>query len=179
MPLLIPIRTERLVLRRLQPSDLARFAAYRADPVLARYQGWTPMTGNQAREFMVSMQTRTPLDPENWVQLAIASKADDDLLGDIGLCLHRNGDVEIGFTLRREVQGNGHATEALRALSRELLRFPEVERIVGITDARNQASIRLLGRLGMRLASWSETRFKQEPCIELRFELTRDSCGRE
>lgn len=178
MTLQLPIRTERLVVRRLQPSDLERFSTYRADPVLARYQGWSPMTEDEARAFMASMLMQPTLEPENWVQLAIANRAGDDLLGDIGLCLHANGDADIGFTLRQEAQGKGFAIEALRGLARELLRLPAVARIVGVTDERNQASIRVLERLGMTLASRYETTFKQDPCVELRYELTCDSCGR-
>jgi aminoglycoside 6'-N-acetyltransferase len=136
------------------------------------------MTLDEARGFIASMLTQPMLEPENWVQLAIANRADDELLGDIGLCLHENGEAEIGFTLRQEAQGNCFAIEALRGLARELLRLSEVARIVGITDERNEASIRVLERLGMTLASRYETTFKQEPCVELRYELTCDSCGR-
>jgi len=172
MTLQLPIHTERLVVRRLQPSDLERFAAYRADPLLAQYQGWAPMSHDEAGAFIASMLTQPMLEPENWVQLAIANGTSDDLLGDTGLCLHENGDAEIGFTLRHEAQGKGFAIEALRGLARELLRLPEVARIVGITDERNQASVRVLERLGMTLASRYETVFKQAPCVELRYELT-------
>lgn len=136
------------------------------------------MNLDEAREFIASMQTQPMLEPENWVQLAIADAADGDLLGDIGLCLHETGDAEIGFTLRQESQGKGFAIEALRGLARELLRVPAVARIVGVTDERNEASIRVLERLGMAPASRYETTFKHEPCVELRYELTCDSCGR-
>jgi RimJ/RimL family protein N-acetyltransferase len=178
MTLQLPIHTERLIVRRLQQGDLERFAAYRADPVLARFQGWSPMSLDEAREFIASMQTQPMLEPDNWIQLAIANAADDDLLGDIGLCLHEAGDAEIGFTLRQEAQGKGSAIEALRGLARELLRLPAVARIVGITDERNEASIRVLERLGMTPTSRYETTFKQQPCVELRYELTCDSCDR-
>lgn len=178
MTLRLPIRTGRLVVRRLRQTDLERFAGYRADPVLARYQGWAPMTLDEAREFIASMLTQSTLEPESWVQLAIANGTSDELLGDIGLCLHENGDAEVGFTLCQQAQGKGFATEALRGLARKLLRLPEVARIVGITDERNSASIRVLERLGMTLVSRYETTFRQEPCIELRYELTCESGGR-
>lgn len=136
------------------------------------------MSLDEAREFIATMRTQPMLVPENWVQLGIANATDDGLLGDIGLCLHENGDAELGFTLRQEAQGNGFAIEALRGLVGELLRLSEVACIVGVTDERNEASIRVLERLGMTLASRYETTFKQEPCVELRYELTCDSCGR-
>ena len=136
------------------------------------------MSLDEAREFIVSMLSLPTLEPESWVQLAIADGAGDDLLGDIGLCLREGGNAEIGFTLRQEAQGNGFATEALRGLARTLLRHPQVARIVGITDERNRASVQVLERLGMTLVSRYETTFKQEPCVELRYELTCESGGR-
>jgi RimJ/RimL family protein N-acetyltransferase len=173
MTFALPIQTERLVLRRLQPSDLERFAAYRADPVLARYQGWNPMSHDEAREFIMAMLAQPGLDAGSWHQIAIASRPGDDLLGDIGLCVHENGNAEIGFTLKHKAQGKGFATEALQGLARELFRRPEFVRIVGVTDERNRASVRVLERLGMKVASRRKAIFKQEPCVELRYELTR------
>ena len=171
----LPIHTERLVLRRLLPSDLERFAAYRADPVLARYQGWNPMNHDEARAFITAMPAQPTLDVGTWHQIAIASPAGDDLLGDIGLCCRENGDAEVGFTLMHEAQGKGFATEALQGLARELFKRPEVVRIVGVTDERNRASVRVLERLGMKLASKHEAIFKQEPCVELHYELARET----
>jgi len=133
---------------------------------------------DEAREFIASVRAQPMLEPESWVQLGMANATDDDLLGDIGLCLHDNGDAEIGFTLRQDAQGKGFATEALRGLARKLLQRPEVARIVGITDERNRASVRVLERLGMVMVSRYETTFKQEPCVELRYELTRESGGK-
>lgn len=172
MPLQLPVQTERLVLRPLQCSDLACFAAYRADPALARYQGWTPMSHEEARDFIADMLATPTVVVGAWHQMAIATRDGDKLLGDIGLCFREDGEAEIGFTLAHEAQGKGYATEALRGLAQQLLRLPEVTRIVGITDERNRASVRVLERLGMTLVLSYETTFKQEPCVELRYELT-------
>jgi RimJ/RimL family protein N-acetyltransferase len=178
MTLSLPIQTERLVLRGLQLSDLERFAAYRADTALARYQGWNPMNHDEARAFISAMLAHPTLDMGSWHQIAIASRAADDLLGDIGLCVHENGDAEVGFTLMHEAQGNGFATEALRGLARDLFKHPDVVRIIGVTDERNRASVRVLERLGMKLASNHEAIFKEEPCVELRYELARETMVR-
>lgn len=173
MSLALPLATERLLLRRLQPGDLERFAAYRADPVLARYQGWNPMRHEEARAFIATMLAQPTLEKGTWHQIAIARRAGDELLGDIGLCVHENGDAEVGFTLMHEAQGNGFATEALQGLARELFKSPEVGRVVSVTDERNRASMRVLQRLGMKLTSRREAVFKQAPCVELRYELSR------
>lgn len=178
MNLQLPIQTERLFLRQLQLSDLDCFAAYRADPTVARYQRWNPMSHDEARDFIADMLAQPTVVVGAWHQIAIATREGDNLLGDIGLCIREDGEAEIGFTLAQEAQGKGFATEALRGLARKLLRLPQVARIVGITDERNRASVRVLERLGMTLASRYETSFKQEPCVELRYELICESGGR-
>lgn len=173
MTLSLPIPTDRLLLRLMQSADLKRFAAYRADPVLARYQGWSPMTEDEARAFIAEMGVPPALGTGLWHQIAMADRTSGELLGDIGLCSRENGEVELGFTLMHEAQGQGFATESIAALARELFRHAEVACIVAETDERNRASIRVLERVGMTLVDRREAVFKQESCVELRYVLTR------
>lgn len=173
MALSLPILSGRLMLRRLQPADLPRFAAYRADAELARYQGWSPMTLEEARAFIAASDEAPTLGSGTWHQIAIAERDSGLLLGDIGLCGRENGEVELGFTLMHEAQGRGIATEALRALVQALLSQPEVTGIVAETDERNRASIRVLQRLGMTLVERRDAVFKNEPCVELRYRLAQ------
>ncbi len=58
------------------------------------------------------------------------------------------GVVEIGYSLMPEFQGKGYATEMMAAIVDWIARDPRVERIVAETDAGNEPSRRLLGRLG-------------------------------
>ncbi len=173
MTLGLPLDAERVVLRRLQPGDEPRFAAYRADAELARYQGWSPMTPEEARAFIGAADEAPTLGAGTWHQLAIAERGSDLLLGDIGLCGRENGEVELGFTLTHAAQGRGIATEALRTLVQALFRFPQVRCVVAETDERNRASIRVLERLGMTLVERRDAVFKNEPCVELRYRLAR------
>ena len=59
-----------------------------------------------------------PAPSGQWVQLGIARASDDELLGDCALHLHAHEPrlAEIGITLAPSWQGQGYATEALRAL---------------------------------------------------------------
>ena len=43
------------MLRRLGVGDLAAFQAYRLDPELGRYQGWSPMSPAEATDFLSAM----------------------------------------------------------------------------------------------------------------------------
>lgn len=169
----LPIDTPRLRLRRLGAHDAPALAATRNDPELARYQGWSAMDLAQARAFVDEMQSAPAFVSEEWLQVAIAARATDALVGDIGLCLHADGDCEVGFTLARAWHGQGLATEALRALLPALWAQPAVVRVVGITDARNLASARVLERLGMAVAGRERVEFRGAWCTEVRYVLER------
>lgn len=170
----------RVRLRRLGVADLPAFQAYRHDIELGRYQGWLPQTEVQAQAFLDAMSRAPLLAPGAWVQLGIADCRDDALIGDIGLCVSSAGDrAEIGFTLRAASQGRGLASEAVMAAIQLVFEATAVARIVGITDARNLASIRLLERVGMRRASSGPAEFRGESCIEHVHELSRPAPAAE
>ncbi len=103
---LLPVATEGTVLRRFQKSDLERFHAYRSDPQLAIYQGWSPMSLQEAKQFVEDMTNVDGLRAGDWIQLAIAEASSSSLIGDIGLFLEADGSTaEVGFTLCREAHG--------------------------------------------------------------------------
>jgi len=165
-----------VVLRRLRADDLAAFQAYRRDPGLGRFQGWTPMSDEEAAQFLAAMSCAPLFRPSQWTQIGIAAPADRPLIGDIGLHLAADrSQVEVGFTLARTAQGRGLATEAVRLAVALAFEFTAADRVVGITDSRNLASVRLLERLGMRRVETVETVFRGEPCIELVYALPRSA----
>jgi aminoglycoside 6'-N-acetyltransferase len=168
----LPWRAKRVTLRRLRPADLARLQAYRRDHEVARYQGWEPMTDAEARAMIAEMAAAPCPTLGGWVQIAIADAETDALLGDIGLHVSESGEeAELGITLAPEAQGRGLAEEAARALIAGLESHAAVRRLVGITDARNVRSARLLERLGMTFEAEEETTFRGEPCRERRYAL--------
>jgi hypothetical protein len=56
------------LLRRLGAKDLAAFHAYRQDPEVGRYQGWTATDDTQAIAFLTQMNTAALLQPGVWSQ---------------------------------------------------------------------------------------------------------------
>jgi RimJ/RimL family protein N-acetyltransferase len=172
----LPQATERLILRRFIDLDLEQFLAYRQDPQVARFQGWSMLSDAEAQSFINEMQTAAIGIPGEWFQIAIAHKQSNLLLGDIGMQVDLKNPmiVEIGFTLGREEQGKGYAQEAIQALIDALFQLRTISRIVGITDIRNEPSVRLLKRLGMSLVRCDEVEFRGELCIEQVFELEKE-----
>jgi RimJ/RimL family protein N-acetyltransferase len=143
--------TERLTVRAMQPSDVEAFVAYRADPVVARYQSWSDYTPEQGVSLVEEMQGLPLGIPGRWVQLALEDGS-GALVGDLAACVdpdeHRQ--LEVGFTLAPEHQGKGYATEALRGLLGHAFGDLAMHRVVAITDARNDEAAALLRRVGFR-----------------------------
>lgn len=113
------LATPRLVLRPFQDADLEAFLTYRNDPEVACYQGWDfPYPRAQAAAFLAAMKERTPDLPGKWFHFAIEPKATGVLAGDCAYFLLERDvrQAEIGFTLARDQQGQGFATEAVRRL---------------------------------------------------------------
>lgn len=160
--------------RRMSALDLSAFQTYRATPGLGRYQGWSPMEDTEALAFLSSMEAQPLFPPGEWIQLGIAESSTDTLIGDIGLHLSDDGQSgEIGFTLAPSAQGRGIATAAVREALRLFFTITQAAEILGITDARNTPSIRLLERLGFILRETRDAIFRGEPCVEHIFSLPR------
>ena len=148
------IVTERLVLRRFEATDAPAFARYRSIPGVARYQSWdAPYPIERAQALVDWLHERHPDEPGMWYQLAIALRTDPErLVGDCGFRSRVDEPlvVDIGFTLDPSVQGRGYGTEAGAALVRYLIEDRGKHKICADCDTRNDASWRLLERLGFR-----------------------------
>jgi RimJ/RimL family protein N-acetyltransferase len=171
------IQTARLRLRRFTEADLPAFIAYRNDPEVARYQSWDGITEGEARAFIAAMREAQPGTPRDWFQFAIALKDSDALIGDVGLYV-RGDDPrlgEIGYTLARDQQGHGYATEAVRALLDYAFATLTLHRVTASADCRNAPSFKLLERVGMRREGQflQHAWYKGEWCDEYLYAMLR------
>ena len=86
-----------------------------------------------------------------WFQFAIELKETGALVGDSALKVEEDGrQAEVGFTLSREHQGKGYASEAVSRLLDYVFGQLDLHRVYAITDQENAPSVALLERLGMR-----------------------------
>ena len=140
--------TERLRLRRLQPSDAPVIAPLVNDWDVAR---WTshiphPYTVQMADEF-IAAQAEAPSNGSR--VFAILRKDDDTLVGCVGL--HRESGShhgELGYWVGKQYWGNGYASEAVRAVvdfAFNELNLAELE--AGAVPV-NRASHRVLAKSG-------------------------------
>jgi RimJ/RimL family protein N-acetyltransferase len=151
-PEFLPITTARLILRRFKGKDAAAFHAYRNDPKVARYQGWERCGETEAREFVEQHETKPFGVPGEWLQIAIALKESDALIGDCAVRIHSQDSMQatIGVTLAQPRQRQGFAREALSCLLECLFARVGLHRVVADTDPENTASWTLLEGLGLR-----------------------------
>lgn len=156
-----------VLLRRLRIEDCKSFHAYRSNPSVARYQGWNLMSTSDALAFITEQSDCKLFVPGQWSQVAIAERETNALVGDMGLFLAQDTEhAEVGFTLEPRFTGKGYATAAVSEAMRMIFDHTPVQRIIGITDARNQACVRVLERAGMSRTQARATQCKGEACIE-------------
>jgi RimJ/RimL family protein N-acetyltransferase len=144
--------TARLRLDALRADDAAALFAYRADPVVARFQGWRPADVAAAREFIAAQTAVTPDTPGGWFQRAIRLREGSSLIGDLGLQLPAaTGDsVEFGISIAPAFQRRGYAREVARSVFDLLFGQLGRHRVHASVDPRNLASMALMESLGLR-----------------------------
>ncbi|MDQ0755319.1 RimJ/RimL family protein N-acetyltransferase [Arthrobacter sp. B3I4] len=154
LPLRLPLRTDRLVLRRFEAGDLDAFHAYHSLPETARFLPREAKSYTQSMESVGKYANFVFEKEGDWICLAIEAADAPGLLGEVVLkWLPGCGQAEIGWSLAPEARGKGYAAEAASEVLR--LGFEELgfHRINAKLDALNTASAALCERLGMRLES--------------------------
>lgn len=158
-----PLITERLLIRPVEMSDADALFKYRSDRKSNKYQGWIPETPEDAKDFINSLVLNDIDVPDTWFQLVIIIRSGNILIGDIGIHFLNsdNSQVEIGYTLDKNYQHKGYATEALKIIIDFLFIILNKHRITASIDPRNKSSVSLVKRLGFR----KEAHFRESSLI--------------
>jgi RimJ/RimL family protein N-acetyltransferase len=171
-----PVRTERLLLRPLAMSDADALLTYRGRDDVSRYVPFEPMSRDDIVERIAGRWARTELTDEGQSLTLGAQLAETgELAGDVVLFWHsrEHAGGELGYVFNPALAGRGYATEAAGAMLR--LGFSELglHRIVARIDERNEPSLRLARRLGMRQEARlvRNERFKGEWSTEVDFAM--------
>jgi len=148
-----PIRGDRLLLRPLTSRDIDALLAYRGREDVCRYVPFEPMTREDITERLTGQWARTELTSEGQsLTLGAEVSQTGELAGDIILFWHseEHAGGEIGYVFNPSLGGRGYATEAVSMMLR--LGFEELgmHRIIARIDERNDPSVRLARRVGMR-----------------------------
>ncbi len=145
------LETNRLIIRPISHQDKNEIFKYRCDKETNRYQGWIPETIDDVATF-IGKTAKKINENETWFQLVIIEKETQKIIGDIGLHFfdHENKQVEIGFTLHKDFQNRGYATESVKRVVDYLFNDLHKHRIIASIDPENKNSIRLVERIGFK-----------------------------
>jgi RimJ/RimL family protein N-acetyltransferase len=139
------LRTRRLVLRRLRPSDGPGLHAYLSRPEAVRFEPY-PVQDADACDRLAADRTD---DPDFWA----VCLGDGTLVGHLWFsrCVPEAwGTWELGYVFHPDHWGRGYATEAAAAIVTACFTEWGGRRVVARCDPANPASWRLLERLGLR-----------------------------
>ena len=142
------LETERLLLRHWTEADFEAYAAYYADPELARFIGGVCDRPTAWRRLAAEVGHWTLRGYGFW---AVEEKATGELVGSVGLWRPEGWpELELGYWLMPAGQGKGYATEAglkSREYAYEVL---GARTLVSYIHPDNEASKRVAERMGAR-----------------------------
>ncbi|MFG2651895.1 GNAT family N-acetyltransferase [Streptomyces sp. NPDC048436] len=150
------ILTPRLVLRRWRETDVAPMTVINSDPEVMRWIGDGSVHDREEQTRSTMAMWEHGWDTEGFGLFAVEVRATGELAGFTGLSVPRYlpevlPAVEIGWRLGRSFWGRGLATEAARTALDFGLTDRGLERIVSIVQVGNDASERVMHKLGMRV----------------------------
>ena len=115
---------------------------------VTRWLYYEPPTEEQTRAWIEGILARPP---ETGTVLAVELRESGELVGNVNVIVDPdNRQGEIGFIFHPAHQGHGYATEAARALVAHAFEQYGLHRVFGRIEPRNDASARVLEKLGMR-----------------------------
>ena len=181
------IRTERLLIRRYQASDLQSLYELRTQPEVML---WTK-TGKTDADLEITrsfVDTKLGAAAEDTYSCVICLADTGKVIG-TGGTHSRNGMLgwpDMGYLLRKEYWGQGYGTEFVKGFLAAWWAFPRAtyefkvdrstvpqgtrdggtvsERLVGIAPERNAGSRRILEKCGMEMVKiWNRENFKDPP----------------
>jgi RimJ/RimL family protein N-acetyltransferase len=151
MPIL---QTERLSLREFEPEDLDALAKVLSDLQTMRYY---PAPFDRAGVADWIQRNRTRCAKDGYGLWAMILNSTGELIGDCGLVrqsVDGADEVEIGYHVRRDLWGQGYASEAARACRDYGFANLEVDQLISLIRPENRASCHVAEKNGMTI--WKE-----------------------
>jgi len=148
-----PVRTDRLLIRQATAADAELTWGYRRLPAVSRWLTSAPRAFEEYRDLFV-------LPPR--LAKTLVLERDSVVIGDLMIAVEdgwaqaelaeqaRGVQAELGWSLDPAATGHGYATEAVRELIRICFAELGLRRVTANCFADNEASWRLMERVGMR-----------------------------
>lgn len=170
---MIELETKRLVLRLAQKEDRQALVEHLNDYDVAKWLSNipSPYTMSDAEDWVNTVNASINDEPPSFHLSVFMKKA---LIGGVGLRHVENERYELGYWLAKEYWGRGLAFEAATGLLRHGRRESPGSKIIAHCAKDNEASMRVLKRLGFRFVDevdiYSLPRRCWMPCYRLALE---------
>lgn len=167
---LLPIETERLLLRRFALGDVAGVLRLSADPSVHEVADELGSDEREARTYVEQQLALDEFEPGALFDLAIERREGGELIG-MATVVRTDPNVEIGYALHTDFRGRGYATETATALLElAMVEFGALEVRAQVAPS-NGPSRAVLERIGMSEAG---DRFAVREADDLAYAITRE-----
>jgi RimJ/RimL family protein N-acetyltransferase len=143
------LTSERLAFLPWESGDFPLLASLHGDPEVQHFlqMGDPPWDEPYLRAKFNGF--RADFETHGWTKFKVTDRR-GRFLGRAGFgCFAETGELELGYSFMRRLWGQGYATEAAEALLAWIYRIQPVDHVIGFAVAGNNASRRVLQKVGM------------------------------
>lgn len=160
------LETERLILRRVLPSDVKEMFELRSNPETMKYIPRPLLTNHEEALAHIQMM-EDKIETNEGINWAITLKGDDTMLGVIGhyRIKPEHYRAEVGYMILPEYHGKGITTEAVQCVVDYGFNTMQLHSIEGVIDPENGASEKVLQKCGFV----KEAHFKENEYFDGKF----------
>jgi len=144
------LETERLLIRKFTPADLAALIEMRCTPEVNIYLGGTQSQNPEAITKRMRFYTES-YEKYGFAMSAMIWKETGEFFGWSGLQpLEDSGEIEVGYGMKQAFWGRGIGFECAAAWLKYGFETAGLERIVAVASPENTASWRIMEKCGMK-----------------------------
>ena len=143
------IRTERLLIRPLNPDDTDSICSFAMDREYINMMVFFPkLSREEVSEFILSAVSESEKACPDYYEFAVM--LGEKMIGIVSMYFEGHYDRgELGWLISREYRGRGFALEAARGLMELFAKEKGLRRFIAQCDSQNEASKRVIKKLGM------------------------------
>ncbi len=148
----LPIRTPRLLLRRLKPDDWKDLLEFMSDETLFQYIDWSPLDEEGVLGWLEADRSARLTDDRRTLSVAIELAANSKVIGCATISYRDDIHLQISFTVlvSRNFQRKGYGTETACGLMDFGFRGLNLHRVTAQCDNRDVAGCRMAEKAGLR-----------------------------
>lgn len=150
--LLLPIVTDRLVLREITMDDVPPIHACTADPDVTRFMFYGPRDEAESRAYVSAVVRSQRETPRRRWELAIVDRSTRTVVGTCDLTMPNARESDLGYMLSAGAWGRGYAPEAASALVHAGFAELGLDRIFATCEVTHTRSQRVLEKSGLERA---------------------------